>query len=58
MEEPPRVWRTGAFAGQFGDAYLENTELEGGQMHASIRTLVVLLSEMPGLVSEPPTGAR
>lgn len=28
------------------DQYLENTELEGGQMHATIDTLVGLLSDL------------
>lgn len=33
------VWRTGAFAGEFGDAYIKNTNLEGGQTGPSIITL-------------------
>ena len=29
---PVPIWRNGAYAGQFGDAYIEDTELEGGQV--------------------------
>ena len=39
------IWRTGAFAGEFGDAFIKNTELEGGQVAASIRVLVDVVSE-------------
>ena len=34
------AWRTGAFAGEFGDAFISDTELEGGQVAPSIETLV------------------
>jgi hypothetical protein len=33
------LWRTGAFAGQFGDAFIENTDLEGGFIPPAIRIL-------------------
>ena len=34
------MWRTGAFAGEFGDAFISDTELEGGQVAPSIEILV------------------
>ena len=37
------IWRTGAFAGEFCDAYLENTELEGGKLGPSCLSLAALL---------------
>lgn len=33
------VWRSGAFAGQFGDAFIQDTDLEGGQVAPSIEYL-------------------
>jgi hypothetical protein len=33
------LWRTGAFAGQFGDAFIENTDLEGGFIPPAIGIL-------------------
>ena len=40
------MWRTGAFAGQFGDPYLENTELEGGKVHATTDALLRILDDL------------
>ncbi len=42
------IWRTGAFAGEFCDAYLENTELEGGKLGPSCRSLAALLRTAAG----------
>lgn len=39
------IWRTGAFSGQFCDAYLENTELEGGKLGPSCRMLAAILQD-------------
>jgi hypothetical protein len=38
------VWRTGAFSGQFCDAYIENTELEGGKLGPSCQILAHILA--------------
>jgi hypothetical protein len=43
------IWRNGAFAGEFGDMFIENTELEGGQTAPSIQTVIEILD--PLLVS-------
>ena len=34
------VWRTGAFAGEFGDCFIEDTSLEGGHVAPSIGSFV------------------
>ena len=33
------IWRTGAFAGEFGDAFIRNTNLEGGDVGLSTKIL-------------------
>lgn len=33
------VWRSGSFAGQFGDSFIQDTDLEGGQVAPSIEYL-------------------
>ena len=43
--EPPHngrdwIWRTGAFAGAFADAYIQNTSLEGGGVPATLELLI------------------
>jgi hypothetical protein len=40
------VWRTGAFAGLFGDIHLQDTELEGGSLSLSLRAVSRLLSSL------------
>ena len=39
------MWRNGAFAGEFGDAYIADTELEGGQVAPSIKTLLQVIRD-------------
>jgi hypothetical protein len=34
------IWRTGAYAGVFADAYVKNTELEGGNFASAVSTQV------------------
>eukprot|EP00658_Telonema_sp_P-2_P010324 TRINITY_DN13891_c0_g1_i1.p1 TRINITY_DN13891_c0_g1~~TRINITY_DN13891_c0_g1_i1.p1 ORF type:complete len:1462 (-),score=417.56 TRINITY_DN13891_c0_g1_i1:67-4452(-) len=36
------IWRQSAFAGQFGDAFIKNTQLEGGQIGPAVKTLLEL----------------
>jgi|TARA_B100000795_G_scaffold66414_1_gene45477 hypothetical protein len=49
------VWRSGAFAGQFGDNFIQDTDLEGGQVAPSIEYLasicknILLTSRIPEL---------
>ena len=43
IKQPDWIWRSGCFAGEFGDAFIVNTNLEGGDVPASIETLVRLL---------------
>jgi hypothetical protein len=40
------VWRDRAFLGQFGDCFVDNTELEGGHMGASIAVLTLILCRL------------
>jgi hypothetical protein len=40
------IWRTGCFAGEFGDAFIVNTNLEGGDVPATMELLVRLLSPL------------
>ena len=40
------AWRTGAFAGEFGDAFISDTELEGGQVAPSIEILVGVVRDV------------
>ena len=42
------VWRTGAFAGEFGDAFIKDTELEGGHTAPALRLVIDILKEMMG----------
>jgi hypothetical protein len=42
------IWRSSAFTAAFGDPYLENTELEGGKVSASVNVLVPQLVELAG----------
>jgi hypothetical protein len=42
----PWIWRTGAFAGEFGDAYIDNTNLEGGDVPSSIEILLNICRPM------------
>ena len=37
---PQWIWRTGAFAGEFGDAYINNTNLEGGDVPSTLELMV------------------
>ena len=37
---PAAMWRNGAYAGEFGDAFIADTELEGGQVAPSITILL------------------
>ena len=39
------MWRNGAYAGEFGDAYIADTELEGGQVAPSIKTLLKVVRD-------------
>ena len=34
------IWRTGAFAGQFADAFIQNTNLEGGDVPSTLQLLI------------------
>ena len=52
------VWRTGAFAGEFGDAFIRNSNLEGGHVGPSIRTLLSLLLASPGDAHQPSTSSK
>jgi len=47
-EEPAGTpcWRTGAFAGHFADAYLQNTNLEGGKVAPSIALLADIVTSV------------
>jgi uncharacterized protein CbrC (UPF0167 family) len=36
----PWIWRNGAFAGQFADAFIQNTNLEGGDVPTTLETLL------------------
>eukprot|EP00467_Chlorarachnion_reptans_P010822 CAMPEP_0114525784 /NCGR_PEP_ID=MMETSP0109-20121206/22631_1 /TAXON_ID=29199 /ORGANISM="Chlorarachnion reptans, Strain CCCM449" /LENGTH=5518 /DNA_ID=CAMNT_0001707433 /DNA_START=63 /DNA_END=16619 /DNA_ORIENTATION=+ len=40
------IWRNGAFAGEFGDPHIQNTDLEGGQTAPSIRTLSKIIENL------------
>eukprot|EP00466_Bigelowiella_natans_P015194 jgi/Bigna1/85176/estExt_fgenesh1_pg.C_20373 len=40
------IWRNGAFAGEFGDPHIQNTDLEGGQTAPSIRTLAKIIRDL------------
>jgi hypothetical protein len=45
-EEPVWPWRTGAFVGEFLDAYVKDTELEGGLIAAGLDALAAALGEV------------
>ncbi|KNC47257.1 uncharacterized protein AMSG_03687 [Thecamonas trahens ATCC 50062] len=47
----PAIWRNGAFAGEFGDPYIKDTNLEGGLTAPSIRKLNEVVSS--ALTSHP-----
>ncbi len=40
------IWRNGAFAGEFGDAFIQDTELEGGHTAPAIRTLSAIVNRV------------
>lgn len=40
------MWRTGSFVGEFGDAYVQDTELEGGQVAPAIDQVVDIMNEV------------
>jgi hypothetical protein len=40
------VWLSGAFIGEFGDPYIEDTELEGNSPHAAIAVVVKMLDTL------------
>jgi hypothetical protein len=51
----PWIWRTGAFAGEFGDAYIDNTNLEGGDVSSSIEILLNIcrpITEEPSFIQQ------
>ena len=41
--DPGAVWRNGAFAGEFGDAFIAETDLEGGHSGPAITQLIVVV---------------
>ena len=41
--EPGAVWRNGAFAGEFGDAFIAETDLEGGHSGPAIGQLLTVV---------------
>lgn len=43
--DPSAIYRTGAWAGQFVDVYLTDTELEGGHTEVALRTVTGKLRE-------------
>lgn len=49
------IWRTGAFAGEFGDAFIKNTNLEGGDVPSSMELLTNVirpLVDVPALAAQ------
>jgi hypothetical protein len=45
-EDDGHIWRNGAFAGEFGDAFIQDTELEGGHTAPAIITLAGIVEEV------------
>ena len=45
------TWRTGSFVGEFGDAFIQDTDLEGGQVAPSIDQLVEIIRNVNFLTS-------
>jgi hypothetical protein len=43
---PGAVWRNGAFAGEFGDAFIAETDLEGGHSGPAITQLLVVVRDV------------
>ena len=41
--DPGAVWRNGAFAGEFGDAFIADTDLEGGHSGPAITQLLTVV---------------
>ena len=37
------IWRTGAYAGEFGDPFIADTDLEGGQIAPSLHTYASII---------------
>ena len=50
--------RTGAFAGEFGDAFIKDTELEGGHTAPALRLVIDILKEMMGGTNAGPWRRR
>jgi hypothetical protein len=46
-EEERWVWRKGAVTGQFCDAYIKDTNLEGGFVCTSLKVFCLVLSKFP-----------
>eukprot|EP00478_Filoreta_tenera_P000084 GABV01000084.1.p1 GENE.GABV01000084.1~~GABV01000084.1.p1 ORF type:complete len:285 (-),score=73.45 GABV01000084.1:571-1425(-) len=43
-KRPPPMWLDSAFVGEFGDAFVENTGLEGGSIYGGIRVFSLVFS--------------
>ena len=45
-QRPPPMWNDRAYYAHFGDAFIENTGLEGGSIYNSVRVLSLVYNQM------------